>query len=88
MRAADSNADGVLSKDEFLRAGMGDTADFARLDGNDDGVVTLDEMRAATEAKAREEAERQAEERRKLAAHGAKIAMLVALAAAEASATG
>ena len=41
-RAADTNLDGVLTRGEFTRAGLGDTEDFKTTDANSDGVVTLD----------------------------------------------
>ena len=42
FRKMDRNADGDVSKAEFL----GDAADFARIDANGDGLISLDEALA------------------------------------------
>ena len=61
FRNADANADGVLTKEEFIRAGMGTAADWAKADFNQDGEVTLDELRYQTEKKAAAAEEREDE---------------------------
>lgn len=47
FKSADRDGDGALTKAEAEGAGMGKIVDhFERIDGNRDGKVTLDELRA------------------------------------------
>lgn len=47
LKAADTNADGMISRDEAQLAMPGLFANFDAIDANKDGLVTLQEMQAA-----------------------------------------